>query len=182
MDDVARELKISKKTVYKYVKDKPELVAKVMTGICLEEQAVTTKIAEENSNAIDELIEISKHVSQRLQQIHPSVHYDLEKYYPKAWEVFVKHKTEYIYSCVTQNLEKGVKQDLYRKNINIPVIAKLYISKIDMVFDPEIFPVTQFTFPEVHAEHMRYHIRGIASEKGVKYLTEKVKKENLSFY
>lgn len=179
MDDVSRELKISKKTLYKYFKDKPDLVNQVLIQHCKEEVVSTSIISENFDNAIDELIEITKYVGVQLQQIHPSIHYDLEKYYPEAWKVFTEHKEKYIYECVSKNLKRGIDQGLYRSNLNIPIISKIYISRIDIVFDSTVFPVDQFKFTDVHTEMMRYHIRGIASEKGIRYLLEKIKNENI---
>lgn len=182
MDDVARELRISKKTLYQYVKDKNDLVCQTLTFHCKSEVTVSGEIISRNANAIDELIEISKYVSQQLKQVHPSIHYDLEKYYPDAWRIFTAHKMEHIYSCVAQNLEKGLKQGLYRTNINIPIIARIYISRIDAVFDSLIFPQNKFKMTDVYSELLRYHIRGIASEKGIKYLAQRMKKENLNLF
>lgn len=182
MDDVARDLKISKKTLYLYVKDKNDLVCKALTFHCKREVNVTCEIISKNSNAIDELIEISKYVSSRLKQVHPSIHYDLEKYYPDAWKVFTAHKMEHIFSCVAQNLEKGIKQGLYRSNINIPIIAKIYISRIDASFDSQLFPPAKFKMIDVYSEMLRYHIRGIASEKGIKYLIKRMQKEKLNLF
>ena len=179
MDDIARELKVSKKTLYKYVKDKSDIVKQAITMHCSCEQEITNALLNEAENAIDELISITKHVSQHLQQIHPSIHFDLEKYYPEAWQAFMNHKEGHIKECISGNIERGIKQGLYRNNLNAEIIAKLYISKIDVVFDPAVFPISKFRFSKVHEELMRYHIRGIASPKGIKYLEDKVKKENL---
>lgn len=182
MDDVARELKISKKTLYRFVKDKNDLVSKSLAFHCKREVDITCEIISGNSNAIDELLEISKYVGGQLKQVHPSIHYDLEKYYPEAWRIFTAHKMEHIYSCVAQNLEKGIKQGIYRSNINIPIIARIYISRIDAVFDTQIFPQDKFKMLDVYSEMLRYHIRGIASEKGIKYLVQKMKKEKLNLF
>ena len=180
MDDIARELKISKKTLYQFVTDKADLVCKTITQHCALEEKITSQILEQYENAIDELVGITMHVSEQLQQIHPSIHYDLEKYYPDAWKVFNDHKERHIFKCVSGNLTQGILQGLYRKNLNVPIIAKIYISRIDVLFDGAVFPPNEYSFKEVFYEMMRYHIRGIASEKGIAYLTEKIKKEKLS--
>ncbi len=182
MDDVARELKVSKKTLYAFVKDKEDLVSKTLTFHCQKEVEITCGIISKNSNAIDELVEISKYVSEKLQQVHPSIHYDLEKFYPAAWKIFTAHKLEHIYSCVAQNLEKGINQGIYRENLNIPIIAKIYISRIDSVFDNQIFPADKFKMVDVYSEMLRYHIGGIATDKGIKYLLKKIKKEKLNLF
>lgn len=182
MDDIAREIKVSKKTLYKYVKDKNDLLQKVMEGYCELERVVVNDIQSKEGNAIDELIEIGKHCCGRLKMMHPSIHYDMEKYYPEVWNQLEEHKTSFISACIQSNLEKGISEGLYRDNLNVKIMTKLYLSKIDLVFDGNVFPATEFNFVDVYMELTRYHIKGIASEKGVKYLKEEVKKENLNFY
>ncbi|MBL4703384.1 MAG: TetR/AcrR family transcriptional regulator, partial [Flavobacteriales bacterium] len=181
MDDIAKELKVSKKTLYKYVKDKNELILNIMQGQCELEKIMMAEACDKAENAIEELMIFSETLGQKLQQMNPSVHYDLEKYYPEAWKSFMDHKEGFILGCVHQNIERGIKEGIYRDNVNAEIISKLYIQKIDCVFDPAIFPVGKFTFYQVHLELMRYHIRGIANEKGTKYLSDKIKKDHLKF-
>lgn len=182
MDDVAKSLKMSKKTLYQYVSDKSDLVRQVMAGHCEIERAGCDLIrANHNENAIDELLEITKFVTAQIQNIHPSIHYDLEKYYPEAWGEFERFKSQYIFGCISSNLERGIEQGWYRSNINIPIISRLYVYKLDMFFDPEIFPPKQFNFLEVYLEMMRYHVRGVATPKGIEYLMQKAAQEKLNF-
>jgi len=177
MDDIAKALKVSKKTLYKCVKDKADLVEKVMTCYCEAEKEFTKKLFEQFENAIDELVEITKHVTSMLSTFHPSIHYDLEKYYPKAWAVFQEMKSDFHFEMVKKNLEIGIQQGLYRKSINTSVIARLHIEKIDLVFNNNVFPQPSYKFEEVFVELMRYHIRGISNEKGIEYL-KKINKKN----
>jgi len=181
MDDIARELKMSKKTLYKYVSDKLDLVVKVMHTHCVFEELAIKAIIEESKNAIDEMVEINKHVSDHLNAIHPSIHYDLEKYYPEAWALFHEHENTFVLSCIKDNLHRGVEEGLYRDNLNVDIMAKIYVAKIDIVFDHTVFSPREYKFVEVLNEMLRYHIRGIASEKGVKYLKEKVNTNGNNF-
>ncbi len=180
MDDVARELKISKKTLYKYVSDKGDLVAKVMAGHCQMEQKQCLEILGSSANAIDEMIKITKHVGAMIKEIHPSIHYDLEKYYPEAWKIMSEHKDEFIGKCVENNLLRGIEEGLYRENLNARIISKIYVHKVDMVFDGRTFSSKDFRFENVYFEMVRYHLRGIASKKGLTYLKERIKQEQLN--
>ena len=172
MDDMARELKISKKTLYKYVSDKNDLVCKVMSAHCEMDKIQFNEAIHSVDNAIDEIFAITKYVGEQVKQMHPSIHYDLEKYYPEAWEIFEDHQNNFIYDSVLQNINKGLEQKLYRKNLNSSIIAKIYSKKIDMIFNNEIFPSNKFKFADVHIEMVRYHLRGIVNDKGLKYLSE----------
>lgn len=180
MDDIAREIKVSKKTLYKYFKDKNDIVIQVMSGQCEMEKVMVANSLDSAENAIDALMNLTSVVSQKLKEVHPSIHYDLEKYYPEAWALFTNHKECFIKDSIATNLARGVKERIYRDNLNSEIIARLYAAKIDMLFDPTIFPPDQFSFPEVYLELMRYHIRGVANQEGMSYLKERIKQKNLN--
>ena len=173
MDDIARHLGISKKTLYQSFSDKAELVLKGILAHMNQEQDALEKINEQCENAIDEMFMISQHVSQHIQRMHPSILFDLEKYYPQAFKEFQNYQFKYIMGCISRNIEAGISQGLYRKNINIPVVAGLYVGRMDILFDQTLFPSSKYSLKDVYFEAIRYHIRGIASEKGIAYLKDK---------
>ncbi|MCX6183297.1 MAG: TetR/AcrR family transcriptional regulator [Bacteroidetes bacterium] len=168
MDDMAKELKVSKKTLYKYVKDRPELAAKSMEWKLAYDKKFVNDILAKNLNAIEELCEISNFYCANLMQMHPSLHFDLEKYYRHAWEQFIEYRNSFLYNTMLSNVNKGIRDGLYRADFDIEVIVTLYIMKVDMVFDPRVFPISKFKFAEVYIEMVKYHLSGIASEKGLK--------------
>lgn len=175
MDDIARELGISKKTLYLYCTDKEDLLIKSFSNYFKSEEAFQEAIWAKNLNAIDEMFEVSKHVAEMLKNLHPSVHYDLRKYYPEAWKIFSEYRKNFLFKCVADNMEKGKQEGLYRTNLNIPIVARIHIARIDVIFDGELFPPSQFNFQEVYFEMIRYHIRGIASPKGIEFFMDKIK-------
>ncbi len=175
MDDIARELGISKKTLYLYCTDKEDLIIKSFAHYFKCEETFQESLQQKNLNAIDEIFEVSKHVAEMLKNLHPSVHYDLRKYYPEAWKIFSEYRKNFMLKCVSDNMEKGKKEGLYRANLNIPIVARIHIARIDVIFDGELFPASQFNFAEVFFELIRYHIRGIASPQGIEFFMEKIK-------
>jgi len=181
MDDISSHLGISKKTLYQFVSDKKDLVKKCLEYAINEDQFVLKTLSQSKHNAIDEIYEINKMVSEKLQNIQPSVTYDIQKYYPKAWQVMEDHKKCFVYEMIVQNLEKGIKQNLYRENINSEIIANVYVTTINEIFDSDIFPSHKYNFETLHREIARYHIRGIASKKGIAYLIEKLSNEKQQF-
>lgn len=177
MDDIAQHLRISKKTLYQYVKDKNELVLRTVKFICDHHRSSICAIREKGLNAIDENFEIAKFIADQLGKMHPSIHFDLQKYHMEAWDLLQRTEKADILECVTANMQKGIDEGYYRDDLNIPIIARIYIARFDVTFDGVLFPSQEFNFDDVVWEMFRYHIRGIASEKGLKYLMKKVKKE-----
>ncbi|MFM7022586.1 MAG: TetR/AcrR family transcriptional regulator [Flavobacteriales bacterium] len=168
MDDMAKELKVSKKTLYKYVKDRPELAAKSMQWQLEHDKKVINGILAKNLNAVEELCELSNFHMANVQKLHPSVHRDLQKYYKESWTQFVEYLTVFLHNTILGNINKGIKEGLYRNDFNAEVITKLYISKADIVFNADVFPVNKFNFGEVYMEMVKYHLSGIANEKGLR--------------
>ncbi len=175
MDDVAKHLGVSKKTLYLYVADKDDLVGKSVTCFCKKEDHDIAAICSKGLNAIDENLEIMQWVLSVLQQVHPSVSYDIEKYHPTVYKKMVADRQQRIYSCIFHNLKKGQKEGYFRKDFNADIVAKLYIARIDSLFDQDVFPASHYKITDVYKEEFRYHIRGVASAKGIEYLEAKMK-------
>lgn len=168
MNDIAKELKISKKTLYKYVKDKNDLVIRSMTIVLGKQECEFKAINESTEDPIEELWQITQKASEHLNSIHPSVIFDIQKFHPKAWEQFEGHKTTHIYLSVVDNLERGKKKGMYRNEIRSEIIAKLFVARFDTLFNPAIFPHAEFSLAEVNKEMMNYHLHGILTSEGLK--------------
>jgi AcrR family transcriptional regulator len=182
MDDIASHLGISKKTIYLYVSDKKDLVNKAVSlHIKNEECLITSLCCVDKENAIDELLDINQKMSEKLQSIQPAVMYDLQKFYPEAWKIIEDHKTCFVSTIVKENIEKGIKEGLYRENVNPVIISNLYVVMVNKIFDTDLFPHMGFDYRTLHLEMARYHIRGIASRKGIEYLKEKLAQTNQEF-
>ena len=181
MDDVATRLGISKKTLYIYVSDKKDLVAQVLQNLSASYKSDIDLVrARKDQNAIDELYAVTTTVAGHLEGIHPSIHFDLEKYHPEAFDHMRVNKRNEIFSFMSENMARGIKEGLYREDLNIPMIVAIYIARFDMVFDGTLFPTEKFSMNDLHWEIFRYHVRGIASKKGLDYLEKKLTKERVN--
>ena len=177
MDDLARSLHISKKTLYQHFTDKKDLVKTCLKFHIDADLCEIKTITEDRENAIDEMYSIGLAVSKKTSQIHPSIFYDLEKYYPEAWSLFNDYRKGHIFQTIKENVERGIGEGLYRDDLNVDVIAGIYVLRIDDLTNQEIFPSDKYPFGELYLEVMRYHIRGIASNKGIEYLKQLVEQE-----
>ena len=179
VDDIAKELGISKKTLYQEFKDKSDIVQQVVSSAIEKEERETKDINANAINAIDEIIHMSKNIGSKYQETQPSIIFELRKYYPKAWSLFQFHKKNHVFNHIKQNIERGIKEGLYRSNIKTDIIATLFVNKMDMFLDGDAFGEKKYSFQEVYFEMMRYHIRGIASEKGREYLKTRIQQEKI---
>ncbi len=177
MDDLAREMGISKKTLYQYVSNKADLIESIFQLKIEEEQKMMAQYKAESTDAIDEILKIARHVIRELRQFSPSVMYDLQKYYRGTYRQMEAFHTRHIIRMIRENIERGMKEGVYRSNLSADILSKLYVAKSALVADQELFPLQQYNIEQLFKEHMIYHIYGVASPKGLKifekYLEDK---------
>lgn len=175
MDDIARELGISKKTLYIYFENKPNLLEKMIEFSDEHEKLQFEKCKDTNLNAIGKLLMVSKMVSQNIKQFNPNILFELEKYYPELYQKFYTRKKEHIYQSVLLNLKQGIEEGYYRENLDLEVVALLYIQKLVGLQSDEFKQIQNYSEEKLFEVMFENHIRGIANEKGISYLEEQKK-------
>jgi TetR/AcrR family transcriptional regulator, cholesterol catabolism regulator len=177
MDDICRELGVSKKTIYLHFETKDKLIEDGMKLHKEEEIAVMKEIRTNAHNAIDELLCLSAHVAEMLTEVTPTLIYDCQKYYREIWTQFETLNNEYIYNDIHSNLKRGVAEGLYRDDFDIDVIAKLYLSLSSSLTNMDVFPSQKYSTKTVFQTFMMYHLRGIATPKGMEVLHHLLEKQ-----
>ncbi len=168
MDDIARHLSVSKKTLYQHFADKDELVYK-MSELYLERSfRQYDQIAQTSINSIEELSKISTCMKHDLENLNPSMLYDLQKYHPKAWALYTEHKVKIISQSVMRNIRKGISDGYYRPEIKAEIMAITRLILIEAAFNPELFPKDRFNFVEVQTQLFELFVHGMCTEKGKK--------------
>jgi len=172
MNDIASKLGISKKTLYNYVSDKNDLVKKCILFHIETNECEINEACNVSSNAVEELINFSKIAGEKMKQIHPSIFYDLQKYHPEAWSIIRNFEDKTILDVTKSNLRQGIDEGLYRDDMNIDLIAEIYVSVVQGIFQNTKFLSSGIAMSEYYFQIFNYHIRGIANEKGIKLINQ----------
>lgn len=175
MDDVSKNLGMSKKTIYQYFANKSELVEKVLAHMHEQESKICYTEGSSKMNAIDILLAVSRNVSKQLKDLNPINAFELQKYYPAIYRDFIIKKRDHVFEQVKQNFTQGISEGLYRNDLDIDLVARLYIQKLVDVHDPEFLSSVNFSFEKVFQVMFDNHIRGIANAVGLAYYEEQIK-------
>ena len=170
MDNVAVLLHVSKKTLYKYVKNRPELVSKAFSCLIWKDQLKIRAIVNKGLNAIEENQEIAEYTILTLSKMNPKVHFDMYNYYPKAGQIFDDYKTTFLTDLVIENIRKGKKEGLYLSEVNEHVMSKMYCNNFDMCFNSNFSPSNQFNFTDFYLTYLMHHMRGMCTPKGIELI------------
>jgi TetR/AcrR family transcriptional regulator, cholesterol catabolism regulator len=175
MDDLSKELSVSKKTIYQHFKDKDEIVY-ITTNMALKhEQKYVDEIQQQAQNAIDELMLMTKFMREHISKINPSVLFDIKKYYREAWQLYLTFKEEVFINAVRNSLKRGIEEGYFRPAINVDILAALRLEMIQLCFDDSVFPGTRFEFKEVQMQIFDHFIHGILTPKGLEAFQQQTK-------
>jgi TetR/AcrR family transcriptional regulator, cholesterol catabolism regulator len=166
MDDIARHLSVSKKTLYQHFADKDELVTVMSQEHMKRDVLEYEQISRESENSIDELNKISIRLRCDMEEMNPSLLYDLQKFHPKAWALWQQHKNGSIMSSIVRNLKQGISEGYYRDDIHTEVIALSRLILIESAFDERIFPKDKYNLVEVQSQFFDHFVYGICTDKG----------------
>lgn len=172
MDDIARQLTISKKTLYEYFHDKDELVYDVLKAHIEIDKKEMSEAQHAAKDALEEIVKVSEGIKKDCEDMNPYLLHDLKRYYPNAYKLFSDFKDKYIIECIISNLERGIREGVYQATINVPILAKLRIHLIETAFNQDIFPADEFKTGEVHLQLLQHFLHGIVTLKGHKLLNK----------
>lgn len=178
MDDIARHLSMSKKTLYQYYKDKDELVTIGMSLHMEKEKEEYEEVERKAQDAIEEMAMISSCMRRDLRDMNPSLLFDLQKYHPRAWQVWLDFKNDFIKNSISQNVKRGIEQGLFREDVDPEIMAILRVEQVQMAFDDRIFPSDKFDFRTVQMDFFDHFIHGLVNEKGKKLLDTYLEQQN----
>ncbi|RAJ11741.1 TetR/AcrR family transcriptional regulator [Arenibacter echinorum] len=172
MDDLANEMGISKKTIYTHFENKTRLVQECTFSLFNQINSGIDCICTTGKNPIEELYEIKKFVISHLKDEKSSPQYQLQKYYPKIFSNLRKKQYELMQECTINNIKRGLELGIYRENLNVEFVSRIYISGVASIKDERFFPEGNFAAKDLQDYFLEYHLRGIVTPKGRKILND----------
>ncbi len=168
MDDISRELGMSKKTLYQHFDNKDSLIEAVVNTHCEREQILTNQLTEDARDALEEVKKIGAYLASTIEDVSASTLFDLQKYYFKSWETLMQKQDEHLINSILKNIEKGIAEGNYRSDIDPEIIARIYAKATYMIVEELGNPKSKFSRKELIKELHNYHISAIATPKGLK--------------
>jgi AcrR family transcriptional regulator len=180
MDDIAKHLAISKKTIYQFFTDKNELVIALVKQRMTEDAQMMQDIMQKTENVIGQLVEMMKCSEEIAARANPILMYDLQKFHPEAWDIVQQFKSNVVLQTLQNLLKQGKEQGYIRPEIDVKVIARMRMNQVEMGFNTAIFPTHEFSTWAVQQQFLEHFNYGICTLEGYKLLEKykNVNKEN----
>lgn len=166
-------LGISGQDVYKHVGSVQELVDKLLEyeRLCFEEIFIVHNF--DGLNAIDILLHVSQEINDRFYNISPSITLDLEKFFPEQFRKHMDARMEFIFDKIKVNIQKGIDQGVYREDLSSEMVGRMYLSKLEDIHNPELYPADRFKFGTIFDTMIDDFVKGIATHDGLHYYRQR---------
>jgi AcrR family transcriptional regulator len=172
MDELARGLGVSKKTLYRFVDNRNEMVQKGMDLFLSSTLDEIEAIKDQASDPIEELVLIDRMMSNRLCNIQSSVIFDLERYHPQVYREMLNKRKSLMVRQTADNIRRGIDQGLYRAGIHPEHVAEFHYSTMLWITSPDLMQQAGYNIAEVLRESLLYHIHGLATDRGLALLQQ----------
>lgn len=172
MDDIANAVGMSKKTLYQYYPDKETLVADTIEMILKSSNASCENSRKYAENAIHETFLATDSVAETMKRMNPVLIFDMQKYYPAAYKKFEKFRKEYLYNFIRTSIETGIKEGLFREDVNLNLVSRFRIETISLPFQQEFFQDVHMDMVTLQQELFLFFLYGLATPKGVKLINK----------
>lgn len=174
MDDLASQLGVSKKTLYLHFDNKSDLVKNAVNSHFEEVKHLLNTSLHKPLNAVEILYMVDKQISAIIKKHDPSLHFQLEKYYPEVCRTMNDNREMAVTGHALHNIDQGREEGLYRTDFDKELIASLYYSRIEFLIGHEDLCCNAAQLEYHLNQILEYHIRGIATAEGIAQI-EKIK-------
>jgi TetR/AcrR family transcriptional regulator, cholesterol catabolism regulator len=170
MDELSRQLAISKKTLYQFFTDKTDLIEKTLHYISNNKSCQFAKIHDMDLNAIEELFKVYQLAYEMIRQHNPALEFDLQRFYPAIYRKVKEAHRKNIYKATITNLMKGKTEGFYRQDLNEEIITKLHIIRVENFVHNDLLSIEEIHSKDFFEEVFKYHLYGIVSPKGLQFI------------
>jgi len=170
MDDIARDLGMSKKTIYQFYKEKDDLVNQLCEVEIHAQEKLFDGLSKNAKDPIHEIMLISTTMREMMQGINPIFFLDLQKFYPIAFKRFQKFKEECAYKDIVSNIKKGIEMGVYRADLDVEFTARYRLTQLDLLMFGNYFTYEKVSFTMVSELLLEMFVYGICTVKGHKLI------------
>ncbi len=168
MDDIARQLGMSKKTLYQSFADKDEIVTLAMEEYIAHQEEELKELRAHTTDAIDFLVRMNETLTRNIKDTNTALVHELKKYHAHAWSLIEKFRNEFLFTIIVDDLQSGIREGNFRSDFNPHVIAKVRLEETSLALDDNVFPKDEFNFGEVSLALLDHFMHGITTDKGKK--------------
>ena len=176
MDELAKRIGVSKRTIYEHFEDKDTLLTAVLRESKKQNKKQAEKSLKEKPNVIHVFHQYMTNYENNYFSKLASVVDEIKRYHPAVYQKEIVAEFGNKLIELKKIFQLGIDQGVFRKDLNIDIAASLFQSTGQWIFKGEIDLREQFSLEKIFETYLLIFIRGCCTEKGLKVMDELTKK------
>jgi AcrR family transcriptional regulator len=179
MEEVAAELGMSKKTLYKFFPGKEQLIRSIIMEVkCEVSEYCDALIQKEDVDFVDKLKQLMNFFTKQAEKFRGPLLNDLQKAVPECWEELNDLRIKHSYQKFSELLEQGKKAGAFREDIDQQLILLIFMNAMQALLSPDVLSRVPFSGNQVFETLIKVIFEGVLSEEGRnKYIEESENKQ-----
>jgi TetR/AcrR family transcriptional regulator, cholesterol catabolism regulator len=174
--EIEKKTGLKKDALLDFVKNEEELVTKILELERQKFEEIFTTHDFEGVNAIEILLTVSKEVARNFILVSPALTIHLKEEFPEIYQDHFQKRLDFIFGKIQINLTKGINQGMYREDLSIELLARLYLSRLIDIHNPQLFPPEKFSFETLFDVMFESFVRSVARPEGIAHFEKMIKK------
>jgi AcrR family transcriptional regulator len=163
---IAEHLALDENLFQQYFRDKEDLVRQAIEHDLSSKDVFPQEIISQAKNPVEEVILMFKCCADSVKDVHPGFFIQIQYLYPSAWNIYQRHLQINYYYQLYDLLNEGIRQKLFRHDINLEIVTKVLIEQLNVMHNTHLFPKHRYNMGEVFRSIFQYYLQGICTEKG----------------
>lgn len=173
--EIEEKTGITQQELQRFVKDEESLIRILLDHERNKFEEIFLRHDFEGINAIDILLTVSKEVASNFVFVNPAITIHLKERYPGIYQEHFEKRLNFIFGKIQINITKGINQGMYRDDLSIELLGRLYLSRLIDIHNPDLFPPDRFSFETLFEVMFEDLVRSIAKPEGITYFEKKIK-------
>ena len=166
--ELIEALHVAPATFYGMFRDKDDLVVQAMHQDLERQKQEHAELFANFSTPIERMLALHVHGFHEMSKVGGNSFLELRHLHPKAWNLLLDHLSNYSYPQLRGLIQEGVLQQQLRHDIDIELVTKIIMEQVNLVFNHEVFPPSEYSRAEVFRGVFFYYIRGLCTEEGLR--------------
>ena len=168
MDDIARRAGISKKTLYQHFANKQEVVTEALVWYKTQMSDSCRDLMSHAENSIESMVKVLAYMDETHKRINPMSMFELQRFFPETYQKFRELIIEHDAGMIRDNILAGIKDGLYRSDLNADLLARYRLETSLLMFQPNLMVNDRFEMAQISREIGEHFMYGLMTHKGQK--------------
>ena len=168
LDEIASELGMSKKTMYKFFPSKEDLLTDVVHGIMNRLRANVESTVASDKPFAEKASELLGHLGRVIGTTSKQFLIDLQRFSPGLWKELEEFRRQRILTSIRAIFIQAKEEGVFRRDLNVDLFLLIFLNSVQNIVNPQVLAEQSFSMEEALRGIFRIMFEGAMTDEARK--------------